>query len=192
MVAELVERRFTLEEYERMVEAGIFDEDERIELLDGRIVYMAPIGLRHAACVGDAHEWFSVRLHGRAIIHSQSPVAVPPGAEPQPDLLILRYRADRYRGRRPQPDDVLLLIEVADSSLAIDRSKKLPLYAAAGIPETWIFDLNGDRALVHREPRNGIYTNVIVVERGGTLSPLAFPELVLPLDEILGPREAGE
>ncbi len=190
MVAELVARRFTLEEYERMIEAGVFDEDERIELLGGRIVHMAPIGLRHAACVSDTHEWFLVRLQGRAIIHGQNPVAIPPDAEPQPDVLILRYRADRYRTRRPQPEDVLLVIEVADSSLAIDRFQKLPLYAAAGIPEAWIFDLNGGRALVHREPRDGSYTSVTAVERSGTLSPLAFPELVLPLDEILGPTAA--
>jgi len=184
MVAEPKERRITLDEWERMIEAGIFNEDERIELLDGRIVCMAPIGLRHVACVGDTVEWFLIRLHGRAIVQGQSPVAIPPRGEPEPDVLILRYRADRYRRRRPQPDDVLLIIEVADSSLAIDRLQKLPMYAAAGIPETWIFDLNGDRILVHREPRDGVYASVTVVERGGSVSPSAFPDLVLTLDEV--------
>ncbi|HZQ36978.1 MAG TPA: Uma2 family endonuclease [Dehalococcoidia bacterium] len=192
MVAELVERRFTLDEYERMVDAGIFDEDEHIELLDGKIVCMAAIGARHSVCVMDLHDWFYDRLRGRAKVRTQNPIRLPPRASPEPDVALVRLRADNYRSGHPNPEDVLLVIEVADSSLAIDRYKKLLLYAAAGIPETWIFDLNADRALVHREPRDGVYTNVTVVERGGPLSPLAFPELALALDELLGPPTASE
>lgn len=185
MVAELVDRRFTLEEYERMIEAGILDEDEHVELLGGRIVCFGPRSPKYAAAVSSLAEHFLLNLRGRAIIHSQSPLAIAPDSEPEPALLVLQPRDDRYWSRRPQPADVFLVIEVADGSFNVARLVKLPLYAAAGIPETWIFDLNADRALVHREPRDGVYTSVTVVERGGTLSPLAFPALVLPLDEVL-------
>ena len=192
MSVELVERRITLDEWERMVEAGVFDEDERIELLGGRIVCMAPIGIRHRASTSALYEFFLPRLLGRAIVYSQQPVGIPPDAEVEPDLLIVRYRTDQYRTRHPRPEDVLLIVEVADSSLSIDTSAKLPRYAEAGIPEAWLFDLRGDRALVYCEPQNGTYSLVRIVERGGTLSPIAFPDLVLQANDILWPGGESE
>ncbi len=187
MIAELVDRRFTLDEYERMVEAGIFYSGEHIELLGGRIVHTASRSPRYAAAVSSLAEHFMVRLRGETIIHSQSPLALPPDSEPEPALLVLRQIPDHYRSRHPRPADVFLLAEVADVSFDIARLVKLPLYAAAGIPETWIFDLNGDRTFVHREPRAGVYTSVAILEHGDTLSPLAFPELMLQVDNILWP-----
>lgn len=182
---ELVDRRFTLEEYDRMVEVGILYSGEHVELLGGRIVHTASRSPRYAAAVSSLAEYVIVALPDENIVYSQSPLAIPPDSEPEPALLVLQHIPDRYRSRHPRPADVLLLVEVADVSFDIARLVKLPLYAAADIPETWIFDLNADRALMHREPRNGVYTSVTTVERGGMLSPLAFPELALPLNEIL-------
>ncbi|HZQ34913.1 MAG TPA: Uma2 family endonuclease [Dehalococcoidia bacterium] len=108
------------------------------------------------------------------------------GSEPQPDLVLLRPRDDLYESGLPGPDDVLLLIEVADTSLAYDRDDKLPLYAAAGIIEVWIEDLPGDRLFVHREPQDGRYRTALTLTRGDAITPLAFPELSLSLDDLLG------
>lgn len=112
-------------------------------------------------------------------------IRLAPGSEPEPDLAIVR-REDFYRTGLPDPKDIFLVIEVSDSSLTYDLRRKVPVYAAASIPESWIFDLRGAPALVHRKPRGRRYTEVITVKRGGTLTPLAFPELTIVLDEVLG------
>ena len=185
-VAEPVRRLFTVDEYECMAEAGVLHEDEHVELIEGEIVRMAAIGARHAACVTDLQNWFVPRLLGRAIVRTQNPLRLA-RSEPEPDILIVRPRADSYRTAHPGPADVLLLIEVAQSSLGYDRDRKLPLYAAAGIPELWIADLDGERMLVHHEPQRRRYASVVTVARGGLLTPLAFPDLTLTLDDALGP-----
>lgn len=179
-------RRFTVDEYECMGRAGILHEDDRVELLDGEVIVMAAVGSRHVACVMDLAEWFTLRSTGRARVSVQNPVRLSSGSEPEPDIAILRLRPDRYIQALPGPEDVLLLIEVADTSLRYDRETKLPLYAAAGIPEVWIVDLESERVLVYRSPRGGGYQYAAVVERGGTLTPESFPALVLPIDDILG------
>jgi Uma2 family endonuclease len=181
----ITRRRFTVDEYDRMIEAGILSENERVELIDGEIVEMAAVGGRHAACVRDLNEWFLPRLIGRAIVDIQNPVRLRPRSEPEPDFMILRWYADRYHDRLPGPEDVLLIIEVSDSSLPYDRETKLPLYAAAGIPEVWIVDLQRRRVLVHRQPDGDLYREAVVIDQG-TLTPLAFPDLALPLTEIFG------
>lgn len=185
-VDEAERRLFTVDEYERMAEAGILHEDERVELIEGEIVRMAAIGALHAVCVTDLQNWFVPRLLGRAIVRVQNPVRLLPRSEPEPDILIVRPRADNYRKSHPGPADVQLLIEVAQSSLGYDRERKLPLYAAAGIPEVWIADLDGERMLVHREPQRRRYASVVTIERGGSLTPAAFPDLTLTLDDALG------
>jgi Uma2 family endonuclease len=181
----LKRRRFTVDEYHRMGRAGILHEDDRVELIEGEIVEMAPIGDRHAACVNDLNEAFLTRLAGRAIVSVQNPVRLSSGSEPQPDLLILRPRADRYRHGLPTPDDVLLLVEVSDTTLAYDRGIKLRLYALAGIPEVWIWDLKRRRVLVFRGPDGAAYRETRVVT-SGSVSPAAFPDLGIRLDDILG------
>lgn len=178
-------RRFTVEEYYRMAEAGILGPDERVELLNGEIYTMAAIGNRHARCVDFAGEWFIIRLAGRAIVRIQGPVRLSSGAEPEPDLALLRPRADRYGAARPGPDDILLLIEVADTSLAHDRDLKLPLYAAAGIREVWLVDLTSNQVLVHRDPSPTGYRSVSTVGRDGALTPAAFPDLGMQVAELL-------
>ncbi len=180
-------RRFSTDEYERMIEAGVFQRPERIELIEGEILCMAAIGTRHWRAVNLFAEFLLPPLVGRAIVSIQSSIRLSEGSEPEPDVAVLRRPHDYYLGRLPGPSDVLLLIEVADTTLPYDRQRKLPLYAAAGILETWLFDLEHERATLHREPAADGYRSVTTVERGGRLSPLAFPDIVLAVDDVLGP-----
>ena len=184
MKPSVTRRRFTVDEYHRMAKAGILHEDDRVELIEGEIIQMAAIGSRHAARVNYVAEQFITALTGRAIVSIQNPVRLGRRTEPEPDLALLRPRPDRYDARLPSPDDVLLIVEVADVTLRHDRDVKVPLYAAAGIPEVWIWDLPRHRILVYRQLVGGRYTDAAVVPQG-TLAPEAFPELHIRLDEIM-------
>lgn len=177
--------RFTVEDYHRMAEAGILSEDDRVELIEGEILQMAPIGGEHAACVNGSARLLIKRLDDRAVVSIQNPVRLSAGSEPEPDLMLLRPRADQYWQGLPEPEDVLLIIEVSDSTLHFDRGTKLPMYAAAGIPEVWIVDLERRRVLVHRGPDGDLYREAIVIDQG-SISPAAFPDVALQLDEIFG------
>ena len=183
--AQLTKRLFTVADFERMIAAGIFAEDERLELIDGEVVTMAPIGRRHAECV-----WTLGRMLGRlagelAEVNSQNPVALGEHGRPEPDVMLLRPPFARYRGRLPSTEDIFLLVEVADSSLVGDREEKIPRYARAGVPETWLVDLIDDVVLVYREPSPEGYRLVRTAGRGDTIAPLAFPDWAIPLDEVL-------
>ena len=124
-----------------MADAGIFGEDDRVELLDGEIVEMAPVGSRHAACVNKLTQLFVERSEGRALLAPRNPITLGERSEPQPDLALLRPRADYYASGHPTPDEVLLVVEVGDTTAEWDRRHKLPLYAAAGVAEVWLVDL---------------------------------------------------
>ena len=178
--------RFTVDEYQRMAEAGILTEDDKVELLDGQIVAMTPIGPPHAGCVTRLTRLLVRALGDMATVRVQSPVVLATHWAPEPDVAVLAFRADGYGTRHPSPGDVLLLIEVADSSTHVDRRVKLPAYAAAGIPEVWLADLPADRVEVHRDPTRKGYTSVRVAERGETVTPLALEGVSLRVDEILG------
>lgn len=169
-----------------MAEAGILHEDDRVELIEGEILQMAPIGGRHVWCVIRLTELFKRLPSERAFVSVQNPLHLAPGSEPQPDITLLRPSADASPTALPRPADVLLLIEVADTSLGYDREVKVPLYAAAGIREIWIVDLQGDRLRVYREPDAGEYRRIEILARGAALAPQAFPELRLSVDAILG------
>ncbi len=147
--------RFTVDEYERMGEAGILGEGERVELIDGRIVQMTPIGVPHAATVTELVALLLAQLGDRGVVYSQNPIVIGEFSEPQPDVTVLRPPRATYRKRRPRPEDVLLLIEVTDTSGPYDRGVKLPIYARSGIPEYWIVDVVSDRIEVHSAPRRG-------------------------------------
>jgi len=183
---ELVSRRFTVDEYHRMGEAGILNEDDRVELIRGDIVQMSPIGIQHAACVARLSEILLGRLRGRATLWPQNPLMILPDSEPQPDIILLRHRADFYAAGLPGPDDVALLVEIADTSLRYDRRVKGLLYAEAGIREYWIVDLAGDAVEVFREPGPHLFQRTDRVARGGTLTPLAFPDTPLAAADVLG------
>ena len=172
-------RLFTVHEYYRMAEAGIFGEDDRVELLSGEIVEMTPIGSRHAAAVSRLIHVFTARLSGTAILRVQDPLRLDNYSEPQPDLAIVRLRQDFYRDAHPDAADVLLLIDVADTSGDIDRTVKIPLYARSGIAEVWVVDLNAGHVEVYRGPEGDRYVQHDTVGRGSSLRPSALPETKL-------------
>jgi Uma2 family endonuclease len=179
-------RRFTVEEYERMGEVGIFDPADRVELLDGEIAYMSPIGSRHAGVVNRLTARLVARLSDRATVIVQNPLRLLPLSEPQPDVMVARYRHDFYESAHPTAEDVLLVIEVSDSSLRTDRTIKLPIYAQQGIVEVWLVDLAANMVHVHTHPVEGAYREVRTVRRGEKLVPTAIPSLVLAAEDVLG------
>jgi len=177
-------RRFTVDEYRRMADAGVFRPGERVELIDGEIVEMAPIGRRHANCVTNLTRLLITRLGDRAIVSPQNSIRISMRSEPQPDLTVLRRPAISYKDEDATVSDVLLLIEVADTSLAYDRNVKLRLYAAAGIPEVWIVDAAGEEIEIYRSPESGGFREVQRARPGGTVTPSAFPDLTLAVADV--------
>ena len=186
MAVQLQRRRFTVHEYHRMGQAGILSEDDRLELLEGEIVEMAPIGSRHQATVDRLTELFSSRVAGEATVRVQGPVRLGDISEPEPDLTLLRRRTDFYATAHPGPEDVLLLIEVSDTSTEYDREVKLPLYARYGITEVWLVGLETEVVEVYRGSAATEYELISQSGRGQVLSPQAFPGLELAVDDILG------
>jgi Uma2 family endonuclease len=186
MIAETNRHRFSVEDYHRMGEVGILRGDERVELIDGEIVRMTPIGSAHAACVKRLLRRLVSAAGERAIVSAQDPIVLGPASEPQPDLALLRPRADFYAGAHPGPDDVWLIVEVAETSLAFDRAVKVPLYARAGIAEVWLIDLPGQHIEVYRQPSEGRYAQVHRLPRGQRVTPHALPDLGVAVDEVLG------
>jgi hypothetical protein len=177
-------RRFTRAEYYRMVEAGILGPRDRVELIRGEIVEMSPIGRRHRAFVGNLNHLLAPPLDGRAIVWVQLPVVLTDDSEPEPDLMVLRRRAQSYKEREADADDVLLLIEVSDTSLAYDRSTKQRLYAQAGIAEYWIVDCEAEAVEVYRDPGPEGYRDVRRVEGRAVLALQAFPDVQLSIPDI--------
>jgi Uma2 family endonuclease len=177
-------RRFTRAEYYRMAEAGILGRRERVELIRGEIVAMSPVGRRHSAFVGNLNQLLVLRLHERAIVWVQLPVVLADDTEPQPDLMILRRRAQPYKEREAHAEDVLLVIEVAETSLGYDRSTKLRLYAEAGLPEYWVVDCGAEAVEVYRNPGPDGYRDVHRVTGAATVALQAFPDVALSLADI--------
>ena len=176
---------WTVDEYHRMGEVGILHPADRIELIDGEIIEMAPIGSPHVGSVFALNRLLAKAVPQDVIVSVQSPIEIGDRSEPEPDLALLRGRPDGYRTPPlPSAADVLLIIEVADSSLRYDREVKLPLYARQGIPEVWIVDLAAQAVVVHRKPENGAYADVTRHGPTETLQLSAFPNIHIPLGEI--------
>jgi hypothetical protein len=169
-----------------MVETKVLGPEDRVELIEGEIVEMSPIGLRHSLCVAELNTRLAQAVVNRALLWSGNPVRLFPDTEPQPDVTLVRLPSHRY-AEQPGPADILLLVEVADTSYRFDRYVKLPLYARAGVPEVWIIDLTRDAVEIHREPSPTAYASERRIERGGTVTPGAFPEVVLAVDDFLPP-----
>lgn len=186
MAIEVQKRRFSVEEYHRMAEAGILTEDDRVELIDGEIVQMTPIGRRHMAAVDCLTRRFVQGCGDRAIVRVQGTVRLGRHSEPQPDLLLLAPRPDFYRNADAGPRDVLLLVEVAETSLDYDRTTKVALYGRAGIVEYWLVDLAGRQIDVYRTPSAEGYRDVQRVTRDRQVAPAAFPELTIAVDDVVG------
>lgn len=186
MSLQIAKHWFTVAEYDRMGETGILTEDDRVELVEGEIIEMSPIGRRHAACVGRLTDLFGRLLAEKIIVWVQNPIVLNDYSEPQPDVTLLRRRNDFYERSLPTPDDVLLVIEVADTTIEYDRQIKVPLYARAGIAEVWIVNLVDEQIEIYAEPMNDAYQSKREFKRGETInSPSAF-NLMMGVDEILG------
>ena len=172
-----------------MAEAGILAPDERVELLDGEIIVMPPIGNWHASNVDLFTNTFPAQLYGRAVVRVQNPVRLDGNSQPQPDVMLLRWRDDFYRDGHPGPADVLLLIEVSDSSVDFDRNEKLSAYAAAGIPEVWIVNRPDRRIESYSDPdRRPIRHGAVLRTPAKASAPRAFPDIVLQVDQIIPPE----
>ena len=179
-------RRFTVAEYYALAEIGILAENDRVELLDGDLIVMPPIGDWHAASVKFFNNTMLPPLQSRAMIAVQDPVRLDEHSEPQPDVMLLRWRDDFYGGGHPGPADVLLLIEVSDTTVEYDRNAKLPRYARSGIPEVWIVNRPARRIEGYSEPSGDAYTTVRYAGPGETIAPQAFPDIVLEVNRIIG------
>jgi Uma2 family endonuclease len=180
-------RRFTVAEYHRMGEAGILDEDDQVELLDGEIVEMTPIGPRHASVVDRMTRLFSRLVGDGAVVRVQSPIDLGvSNSEPQPDVTLVHLRWDFYAAAHPAPEDVLLVVEIMDASAERDRGLKLPLYARAAIREVWLVDLGAERIEVYRQPEACGYRQTRLLRRGESTTIEALPDLGIRVDEVLG------
>lgn len=178
--------RFSVIEYDQMIEFGILTENDRVELIRGEIIEKMPIGDPHASCVKRCLRLFSSLIQDRATLSIQDPIRLP-DSEPEPDVVLLEPRADFYASGKPVPDDLLLLIEVADSTLEFDREVKLPLYAENGIREYWIVNLQEECLEVHRNPAvDGTYRDCRTLRRGEEIELLALPGVRVSVEQVLG------
>lgn len=175
---------FSVDEYHRMLETGILSEDDHVELIEGEIVKMSPLGSHHVACVNRLNGLLSRIVGQEVIVSIQNPVRLDDYSEPEPDIALIRPRDDFYAQSLATSADVLLIIEVADSSVEVDRKIKLPLYAGAGIPEVWLANLPEDRVEAHSEPVNGVYQKVRIAKRGDELSSESIPTLSVNVDVV--------
>jgi len=191
VAVELKRKPFTLGQYHQMIETGVLAEGDRVELINGEILEMAAIGSKHSSQVNRLNRVFSKRLITEGIdeeilISVQNPVELGPRSEPEPDVALLRGSEKRYELRHPQPSDVLLLIEVSDSTVEFDRDIKGPLYASSGIQEYWLINLQASRIERHRQPSATGYGLVEILRGGEAISSQAIPQISFTVDELLG------
>ena len=185
MVIQAPRLKFTTEQYHQMGESGILTPRDRVELIEGEIIQMAPIGRKHAACVDVITQLLVLTLAPQAVVRVQNPVRLSDYSEPQPDFAILKPRSDFYVEEHPKPEDVLALVEVSDSTVQFDRTTKASLYALSGIRELWIVDLNVLAIEVLRSPSPDGYKDVRVLQKGQPLAFQAFPEAVFTIEQLL-------
>ena len=177
--------RFSAEDYHRMAETGVLRPDARVELLNGQIIDMSPIGPFHGGLVNRLIRLFTTFSGGRWLVAAQNPIRLDDYSEPEPDLMLLRPESGDYTRRHPGPNDVYLLVEVSDATLAFDRGEKLPAYGRAGIPEVWIVNLFDETIEVHREPHFTGYGSCKVLRAGDQASPASFPDVTVDVAELL-------
>lgn len=176
--------RITCDRYHAMIAGGGLTPEDRVELIDGYLITKMSIGPHHSAVVTKLERLLDRKLEDRAIVRGQNPVTIHDYSEPEPDVVVARFRQDYYATRHPHPEDVLLVIEVADSSLAFDRNAKIPLYAAAGIPETWLVDLAESQILVFRKPEGVEYLEMEIFGAGDTLPVPGFEDATLAVNDL--------
>lgn len=181
---QLTHRKFNVNEYHKMAETGILTPEDRVELIKGEIIAMSPIGRKHAASVNRLTNLFPSLLGDKVIVSVQNSIRLDNYSEPQPDIVLLKPRSDFYESKIPEPEDIYLLIEVADSTIKYDQDVKLPLYAESNISEVWIVNLNNTTLEVYRQPQNKTYLEQ--QKNIQSISPLAFPEIMLTINDIFG------
>lgn len=185
-VNKLGEMSFTVDDYYKMIELGILPEDSRTQIIGGKLIEVMPIGSRHASVVEILNRFFIRNFEDEFLVRTQNPARLNDYDEPQPDLALVKFRKDFYRGHHPTAEDVLLIIEVADSTLKFDRETKIPLYAAAEIPEIWLINIKRNLIIIHTKPINGEYQNSRIVRRKETLQSETVPNISIEVDKILG------
>ncbi|MBD2457814.1 Uma2 family endonuclease [Nostoc sp. FACHB-87] len=186
MTMQLLRHKFTVPQYHKMIESGILTEDDRVQLIRGEIVEMSPIGTKHAACVKCLNKILSTKLRDRVLIAIQDPVELNDNSQPQPDVALLKPRDDFYADAHPQPQDILLLIEVADSTIIYDREEKIPLYAEANIIAVWLIDINEQVVEVYQQPTATGYQHIQKFSGGEILSIPGFSDVTITVNEIFG------
>lgn len=185
MIVKMERRLWTVDEFHHMAKAGILHEEDRLELIEGDIVTMSPIGVRHMACGNKLTDTFSASFTGKAIISVQNPLAVSKESEPVPDIVLFKYRDDFYADEMPEISDVLLVVEVADTTIAYDRNVKRPLYARAGIPDYWLVNLVDNVIEIHREPEDDTYTKITTAYRSDSVTAVAFPDTPFAVTDLI-------
>ena len=176
--------RLSVEAFHRMIEAGVFKEDDHVELIEGELCQMPPIGPSHAGKNKRLNRLFATQVGEQALVAVQDPLTLPMHSEPQPDLMLLRPRSDFYEHSNPLPADVLLLVEIAETSVQYDRQIKLPLYAGQGIPEVWLLDLARQQLEIYRQPSAEGYQQCLQPPKNQTIAPLALPGLFINVAEL--------
>jgi Uma2 family endonuclease len=189
MQTDVNKKLFTMAEYYKMYEAGIIGPDERTELIEGEIIKMSPMGVRHGSAVIRSNDLFGRLYRGKALVSVQVPIDLDEYNEPVPDLCLLKPTTDYYASRHAGPSDVFLVLEISDTTLDYDSRLKLRLYAAAEIPEYWIANLKEQTLLVFRKPSKKKYETTLTYRRGDSIGVLTFPEIVFPVEDLLGPAE---
>jgi Uma2 family endonuclease len=185
MALDVRPHRFSIEQYERMVSTGVLTEDDRVELIAGEIVEMVPPSPEHSTVVTRLNRLFLRSLDDRAVVRVQDAVRLPPESEPEPDLALAQPPDSRYSRRHPEPAELFLVVEVAYSTQSYDRRMKIPLYALQGISEVWLIDVPAAALEVYRSPGPEGYATVEIFERGVAVSPTAFPDVRITLDDLL-------
>ena len=177
-------KKFTTEAYHKMSELGLFQEGDRLELIKGEIIEMSPVGWKHASCVKRLNHLLMKKLGDQVIVGVQDPIQLDNNSEPQPDLVLLKPRSDFYANKHPQAKDILLLIEVSDSSLEYDRTVKIPLYAENQIGEVWLVDLNASCLEIYRKPYQNYYQNIQKLSLINNIILSNFPEVEIKINEL--------
>ncbi|MFN8535308.1 MAG: Uma2 family endonuclease [Dehalococcoidia bacterium] len=179
--------RFSVEDFTKAIDAGLFGEDDRIELVEGELVEMTPPGDLHNYSVNRFNRLFHTLLPQTTYVIVQNALDLSPSSRPQPDVMLIREPASGWELAAPSPDAVLLVVEVSDSSYRYDRYVKLPLYARAALPELWIVNLPQRQVEIYRQPVGDAYEATLVAKPGDRVSPLAFPDVAIAVDDILPP-----
>ncbi|MCL6435916.1 MAG: Uma2 family endonuclease [Leptolyngbyaceae cyanobacterium HOT.MB2.61] len=179
------QRRWSVDEYHRMIAAGILAPGDRVELLEGQIIEMVPQEPPQAAATSSFGNDFVLLFAGKAWVRQQLPITIAPNSEPEPDIAVVRIDPNRYRDRHPYPEDVYLLIEISNSTLNYDRERKAKIYARANVPEYWIVDINQKQILVFRNPQGERYQIEQTLSWTNKIVPLAFPEIEIELSKLL-------